>query len=250
MKRPIIHYLCLAVLFLVAVTYQAWNSWDAVRALSYPTQVAGWPFELKTASPLIAYVREEAAKAGLRKGDVLLAVNGRLYRGLAVLGRWAIPAVRFPDREGPVSRDRRASRRTDPANSSGASRGPFFQSRPVVAYCRGLSGHAYLLSVAGFLGGRRSPARDPLAWLLLALLLSFTQNVDAGLAGWGRWIRDLAAVYHVGLNNSWPIWMLLFGLYFPVRFSFERRLSWLKWVIIIPLALCGIPNVIVSASVS
>jgi sigma-B regulation protein RsbU (phosphoserine phosphatase) len=41
------------------------------------------------------------------------------------------------------------------------------------------------------------------------------------------------------LANSWPLWMVLFALYFPLPFDFIRRHSWLNWVIALPAILFG-----------
>ena len=36
--------------------------------------------------------------------------------------------------------------------------------------------------------------------------------------------------------------MLLFGIYFPERLNFDRRFPFLKWIMIVPLAVAGIAN--------
>src|SRR5688572_10179964 len=45
------------------------------------------------------------------------------------------------------------------------------------------------------------------------------------------------AAYQPLLSNMWPSAMLFFALTFPERLAFDRRLPWLKWVVIAPLAL-------------
>jgi sigma-B regulation protein RsbU (phosphoserine phosphatase) len=41
-------------------------------------------------------------------------------------------------------------------------------------------------------------------------------------------------IYHSLLNNSWPLWMLLFAYYFPVPAPFLRNRRWLIWLPAIP----------------
>ena len=73
-------------------------------------------------------------------------------------------------------------------------------------------------------------SQDPLAWILLLVLLgmssvSFEGTSDATYVG----------IYRGIFFSSWALGMLLFGLYFPERWSVDVRLPWLKWLLIIPL---------------
>ncbi len=91
--------------------------------------------------------------------------------------------------------------------------------------------------------------RDIRAWLLLALMLGFAGFFDPGVEFWGPWLRDYGAVYHALVSDCLPIWLLLFGIYFPEPFPAESqwsRWSWLKWIIIVPLAVEILADVIVS----
>jgi sigma-B regulation protein RsbU (phosphoserine phosphatase) len=80
--------------------------------------------------------------------------------------------------------------------------------------------------------------RDPLAWLLLALLLSFAEATH--VSEW-RWpARDWAITFQGRLGDSWPIWMMLFGIYFPNRLKIDERFPWAKWLLIAPLAFVSV----------
>ena len=70
--------------------------------------------------------------------------------------------------------------------------------------------------------------QDRVAWMLLGVLLGFSQLFPGVVGGWG-------AVYHALANTTWPVWMLLFGIYFPEPMPFDRRWPWLKWLLIAPL---------------
>lgn len=71
---------------------------------------------------------------------------------------------------------------------------------------------------------------DPLAWILLLVLLgmsslSFENYPDGTLIG----------IYRSIFFSCWALGMLLFGIYFPERSKVDVRLPWLKWLLILPL---------------
>jgi phosphoserine phosphatase RsbU/P len=82
---------------------------------------------------------------------------------------------------------------------------------------------------------------DRRAWLLLALLISYalfvigTDTVDSVMS-WPPIVRGLALSYRTFWVVSWPVWMMLFGIYFPERASADRRRPWIKWAVLAPVA--------------
>ena len=91
---------------------------------------------------------------------------------------------------------------------------------------------------------------DRRAWLLLLLLISYalfvlgTDTVDSVMS-WPPVIRSLALVYRTFWFYSWPVWMILFAIYFPERAGVDRRWAWLKWIVLAPVgALCALYMVI------
>src|SRR5258708_5161791 len=74
---------------------------------------------------------------------------------------------------------------------------------------------------------------DPLAWLLLGLMMSFAHFV--GSTAWNWPMREVASVWNMLWAQSWPIWMLLFGIRFPEPSAFDRKRPWLKWLLAGPL---------------
>lgn len=68
---------------------------------------------------------------------------------------------------------------------------------------------------------------DRRAWLLLLLLVSYavfaigTDAVDPVMS-WPPVIRSLALVYRTFWFYSWPVWMILFVIYFPERSAADR----------------------------
>ena len=87
--------------------------------------------------------------------------------------------------------------------------------------------------------------RDPLAWLLLGLMLSFAQMPTAfDPLAWKGLLRDAAIVYYTGCRTLWSVFMLLFGIYFPERLKYDRRWPWAKWILIAPLTLFAVAVVL------
>ena len=83
---------------------------------------------------------------------------------------------------------------------------------------------------------------DPSAWLLLGLMLSFTQLVSAVplFAKWGLGVLKLAYSYNLVLKTAWPIFMFLFGFYFPEPLPYFTQpglwRKWMPWIVVAPYA--------------
>jgi len=242
--RPTALFFCLGIVFVVAATFQAWLSVDVVRRLDLSVPY----FSLGPGSARIDVVTPEAESAGLRVGERLIAVNGRRYTGTAVLAQEqakAVPGtalaltVRDPGKgtertiEVPVTRTQ---------GKWGERAVPILLVLVMPVICLVLGCWVVLVR-----------PRDRLAWLLLAMLLSFTQlivgsprSVEARPAG----IREFGVAYSVALGQAWPIFMFLFGFYFPEPFPAGHRVRrWSKlgwWLVIAPLTVSVLLGVIVS----
>ena len=95
--------------------------------------------------------------------------------------------------------------------------------------------------------------RDPLAWLLLALMLSFavTSSSAYGSQAPGSCPRageNLALACLGFFQISWAAWILLFGIYFPERLELDRRFPWAKWLLILPVAASGVAHMVVDVA--
>jgi sigma-B regulation protein RsbU (phosphoserine phosphatase) len=89
--------------------------------------------------------------------------------------------------------------------------------------------------------------RDPSAWCLFLIMLFFSVFYSAGVESWGPFVRDVAEGYRVAVDNSWPIFMLLFGVFFPEPFP-GRDPAWWKWskrTVITLLIISGVISVVV-----
>jgi sigma-B regulation protein RsbU (phosphoserine phosphatase) len=93
---------------------------------------------------------------------------------------------------------------------------------------------------------------DPSAWLLLGLLLSFAQlpSTFPLFASSGPVILQLAIFYNLSLKMAWPVFMFLFGVFFPEPLPFFRRAGrwrkWAPWIVVVPYALFSIGFVAVT----
>ncbi|HEX6280242.1 MAG TPA: PP2C family protein-serine/threonine phosphatase, partial [Pyrinomonadaceae bacterium] len=71
---------------------------------------------------------------------------------------------------------------------------------------------------------------DPLAWILLLVLLGMSSVSFEGASD-----QSFVGAYRNIFFSNWALGMLLFGIYFPERWSIDKRMPWLKWVLIVPL---------------
>ena len=126
-----------------------------------------------------------------------------------------------------------------------ALKGPQGETKEVTftAGSQALQGSSYIafvatsifLPVCCFLLGFAVAAirvRDPLAWLLLALLLSFAEAAHGSSWDWPA--RDAAVIFH-GIADYFPLCLMLFGIWFPHRLRFDRRAPWAKWLVMAPI---------------
>jgi len=243
-KRPLFRYSVLAFLFAATLVYEARYLHDVLRdARTNVEAVAPAP-----GSNRIQYLDPGAVRAGIHAGDLLLAVNGVPYTGTGMLGdalAHARPGV--------------AIQLT--ILSQGAGGGgertvslPVTQT-PIQSWELASNLMLYfLLPAASLLLGFWVAAvrpRDPLAWLLLLLMMTFPHIIESYKAwGWGPGWREAGMIYHMTLQCSFPIVMFLFGRFFPEPFPKGSRydLIWrtVQWGGALPFALLAVGSVIVT----
>jgi phosphoserine phosphatase RsbU/P len=231
-KRPILRYCVLAFLFTITVAYEAPYLhdilWETTRTVPF--------FSIQTATDRVDVVTTEAAQAGIHRGDEVLSIDGRPYRGLA---DWARPFADAPIGSS-IAVVLRSSDSTHPDERTvvlPVKAIPVDMWRLVV----GLVLYFLLPAICMLLGfwvAFQRP-RDPMAWLLLVLMLTFphlfeSYKAEAWPAGW----REAAMLYHVTLGSLLPLLMFLFGRFFPEPFeprsSFDRIWRTLQWGLAVP----------------
>jgi sigma-B regulation protein RsbU (phosphoserine phosphatase) len=230
-QRPVFRYALLALLLLITVVYEIRYMRDEFRS----NRVAVPSFSLYSADNTISAVNPAAAKAGLKTKDVLLTVNGVPYTGTGLVAEaqsHAQPGV-------PIL----LGVRSPEATSSGASEHTV--SLPVTTRqptAWDVAGDLVLLELLpalclflGFWVAFARP-RDPLAWLLLLLMMGFPRLLQTGeLWGWGRGWSEAGILYDYLLKGSFPVAIFLFGRFFPEPFAkgSRRYLGWriLQWCV-------------------
>jgi sigma-B regulation protein RsbU (phosphoserine phosphatase) len=240
-------YAILIALFAIAASYQVRYTPRRLLYLLSADRMAVLPLNTEPLSPKIGYVGEQAKEAGVHKGDRLLAVDDRPYVGKGVLADRLVDArpgdpvtVRIEHAEAEAANREETFTLQFPASTeelTGISNWLFFIVLILVMpiFCL----------LLGFWVAAIRP-RDPLAWILLALMLGFgffIPGIDPytfkGVA------RDVVVGYFTFFETAWPLWMLLFGIYFPERLVYDRRWPWAKWLVIAPLLFFSVSGVII-----
>jgi sigma-B regulation protein RsbU (phosphoserine phosphatase) len=231
-------YAALALLFAVVAVYRVLDLNERLSDLFDGEVHAREPFDIDLPAFDLVNVEPEATDAGLRAGDVVTAINGVPVR--------ATPSDLWVPLRNAMAGDPmtvEAVRQAEGARSVSA----VITLRPIrngPPSAMDIGSFALLNVLLPFtclvLGFWVAAARvtDPRAWLLLLLVLSLAEFGGAHfrlLYGREDAFQPLAAAYQPLMANMWPTAMLLFALSFPERLSIDRRLPWLKWVVIAPI---------------
>jgi hypothetical protein len=201
----VFRYVLLACLFTAAVCFQV----GSTRAILHRVPV-DIPFFLPTPNAALEYLDSKATAAGLRRGDILVAINGRPYTGSAVFWEEILKAV-----PGAVLNVTVRSPGGSPQNHTVRIRvardNHWIRARTILVVVVVISAFCIAL---GFWVVLVRPM-DPLAWLLLGLLLSFTQFLPGSppVGIWEPGVLRVAVGYNAALRVAWPIFMFLFGFF-------------------------------------
>jgi phosphoserine phosphatase RsbU/P len=243
-KRPILLYSLLAALFAITLLYQLRYLPDLARR-----EILRFPFVfVDSGSDTINFTSPEAARFGIQNGDHLLAVNGTPFTGTGLLGeafknaKPGIPLVlTIVPKDAPTSEQRSISL---PVTSTRLSSWGTFSDLVVEFLVPGLS------LLLGFWVAYRRP-RDPMAWLLLALMMSFPNILKTFVVeGWPPGWREAGMLYESTLEALFPIAIYLFGRYFPEPFPQGSRYDYgwraLLWFCALPFAIMSLAGVALS----
>jgi phosphoserine phosphatase RsbU/P len=244
-------HLVLAIGFVLTMGYQVYLSVGAVQQkLWSPVEVA-WPFDLVDYSDRFASVDRTLADFGLQPGDELLRVEGQPYRGSAQLAQALAAARPGVHLDITVLRKGHSEAETFRVALNAADRSKTSVLDWIVLASMTILSPTFCL-LLGF-GVAAIRPRDPIAWLLLALMLSFAQMSTWGftlpgtLLLWPDILRPASIVYHFFFATTWSIWILLFGIYFPERLAMDRRWPLLKWLVIAPIGIVALGDALSSA---
>jgi sigma-B regulation protein RsbU (phosphoserine phosphatase) len=234
----------LLVLLTITVAYEIPYLYETLRDVNREVPI----FSTEDGTDRISILGNGAAEQGLRLGDEVISVNGRPYRGIGTFFR-AVHAAKIGDAITVVVR---ASDPASPAErtvSLPVTRGParFWDVFAVATLYLLLPGICVAL---GFWVAFMRP-RDPLAWLLLALMLTLPHLFESfKIQGWPPGWREAAMFYHALLGSMMPVVMFLFGMLFPEPFrrgsGHSKFWKWMLWVLAVPYTVWALLNVIVT----
>ena len=239
-KSATLQYFILAVLFLCTVAYHVKHTHFIYSYIAGTVGAVRNPGELEDSKPVVSSVEAEAEKAGLRKGDTILEVNGSPLKSetqVALALEYAHPGDKLP---------------LNVRHKDGAQQAVVV---PLAARAHSGSDHWLfvitlhlvlpLICVALSFGVAALRPRERLAWILLALLLGFSQIFGLGSENSdGTLTSTLALCYKAAATSTWVIWLFVLGVYFPEQLAFERRHPWVKYLMIVPLACIALVGVI------
>jgi sigma-B regulation protein RsbU (phosphoserine phosphatase) len=201
------------------------------------------PFDIGYEKPVIASVTSEAQQAGISAGDTVRSINGTPYFGRALWQStiWAahpggsvsvvvtkpggqlslahVPLVGFPY----------GSPNNNSLRQVTVGRAAFVVFIQLVVPCSCL--------LLGCWVALARP-RDPNAWFFLILLTYPSTYISGGTFEWLPSWLSLRLFWHLTIEIIVQPALLFLGLLFPERGRLDRRLPWLKWLIVAVLA-CG-----------
>jgi len=219
MPRYTVRYAVLAILVVCACWVRGSNAWTLVKVLRNPAVAPTLPFTLMDGTRTIGSSR--------LFGNRILAIDGKpftAYRQFeeAVFSRTPgaqmLLTLSRPDGSAFETRVKIPSQASD------------FDSFQKTALNLGLNIFVPVLTL--FLGAFVVAVRpaDLSAWLLLCLMFAFTEVATQtfGL------VPPFNFLWTNFWGALWPVFMMLFGVYFPDRSALDRKLPWIKYAILIP----------------
>jgi len=220
--------LLLLVLLLWALLAQSTFSSKLVSEQVHSAERSQLPFLFHDYSTVIRFVMPDHGVADIRPGDEVIAIDGAKLDGQAQVAA-------FEDRRRSSDTALITLRAQGVRTSARDVRVPLRTGAPPAMVWISLIGIYIALPFSCLLVGfyiAFARPRDPLAWITMAMLASFGQLASTQIP-WSIWppLHVLVQVYHSLLNGTWPLWMLLFGFYFPVPFPFLRRRRWFIYAV-------------------
>ncbi|MBL8177450.1 MAG: SpoIIE family protein phosphatase, partial [Bryobacterales bacterium] len=191
------------------------------------------PFFIRGADPVLRFMPPESRDAGLAEGDRILTINGAPFTGMRVLGQAmanakpgdSLRVTYQPAAGGP------------PQSAAIALRSPPGMRNPWVGLFLHFLMPAFSFTLAFWVVFVRP--RDPRAWILLAVLVSFTSifSRQVDIHEWSGIFLPIGIFVRVFIGHSWPFWLLLLALHFPEKLWHWRWMNIVAWLIGFPLVI-------------
>jgi phosphoserine phosphatase RsbU/P len=229
----------LLVLFVVATINWIRDAGDRIGELLYGEQYVFSTFDLQSFTFVVRSLRPEAEAAGLRKGDLVTAVNGRPLKGVG-------------DYEGAIHNGRTGGRLKVQVRRN-VSSGPQqlelsipFRPFTYVGYTKSSPAYWCLLTATIVtpllclaLGFWVAAVRiyDRAAWSLLFVLLSVANIIPQTRTLFGNQdsVQPFLTAFTFAAFIMGPVALAYFGITFPEPLPFDRRHPWIKWLLLAPM---------------
>jgi sigma-B regulation protein RsbU (phosphoserine phosphatase) len=221
MPRHTPQYILLAVILSCALWMRGYAALDTLKTLSDLSAVPTRPFTLKIATRTI--------DSGPWSGYQVLAVNGKVLRSV----RQFEQVIHSKHPGGSVTLtlsapDGHALETPVIIPSQKALLGTF--DRKLFEVFNSLIIPFFALALGALVVAVR-PA-DGNAWVVLCLMISFAEL----LGGTPAVISNPAFIWSSFWAMQWSLLLMIFGIWFPERAAFDKRLPWLKYLLIVPFA--------------
>ena len=233
--------LALAALFVLATTLSLRAAADRFDELLHGDRYVDTSFGLDTQTFKVDALDPEAQRADLRKGDVVVGVNGRPVHGWSDIygpvrrartGDHLLLRVQRPGAAGTVEKDISVPLRrfTYVGYTSGST------AYQVTILFRILT-PLFCLALGFWVAAIR--LGDRAAWALLVLMLAVANLITDGRTIFGN--QDALQPFLTGLTGMLirlgPLTLLYFGIIFPETLACDRKFPWIKWIVIGPMLL-------------
>jgi sigma-B regulation protein RsbU (phosphoserine phosphatase) len=231
--------LALAALFVVSMTLSLRSAWDRFDEMLHGEQFVDLSFDLDTQTFKVVELETEAERAGLRRGDIVIGINGRPVQG------WS-------DIYGPARRARTGGhlllhvKRTGAAGSIEEDVSVPLRQFTYVGYTPGSVGYIatiwsriltplFCLVLGFWVAAVR--VGDRAAWTLILLMLSMANLIadDPTMYGHEDALQPLLTGLSIVFIRLGPLALVYFGIIFPETLDVDRRIPWMKWIVLGPM---------------
>ncbi len=231
MTRKTLLYIPIVLLFAFAISALFLHFADIREIQGRALREAKLPFVYLNGR---AYgVKPDAEKAGVKQGDRIESFNGRELDEKNVVFNEEMTKMRGGE---PIGLTMSRALPDGSRETFDATVVPIGIEKNFTFYTGFVAGFIFvyvlptLCILLGFWVLFVRPA-DPLAWILLFVLLGLSAlSLEMHWEG-----TTITGAYQKIFFAGWALAMLLFGIYFPERWVLDKKLPWVKWLLIIPL---------------
>ena len=223
--RTAIKYLILAAILLCAYGVRGANAWEFLRIVQNPAAFPDAPFPIQLATRTIG--------GGPLHDNQVLAIDGKPLHSYAQFGAaWQQKrpgeTLRLTLRNAAGATVEKLVRIPSQATE------PLTFARAVLGVCTSVLIPLLALTLGAVVVALRP--NDGSAWILMLLMTSFAEL----LGGTNGPQSNFVTAWNTLWSAQWPVFMMLFGIFFPERAPFERKRPWLKYLFLIPCAMLAL----------